>query len=49
MIQNTQSFLNDYTNEKKAKKNRSLLSNMRENCKNCNEQQQMVLKYKIQI
>ena len=54
IIQNTQSFLDDYTNEPcqqekvVLRKNRSLLSNMRENYKNCNEEQQMALKYKIQ-
>ena len=55
IIQNTQSFLDNYTNELcqqeklVLQKNRSLLSNMRENYKNCNEEQQMGLKYKIQI
>ena len=55
IIQNTQSFLDDYANEycqqKKAwsAKNRFLLNNMRENYKNCNEEQQMALEYEIQI
>ena len=55
IIQNTQSILDDCTNEicqqKKLvlQKNISLLSNIRENYKNFNEEQQMALKYKIQI
>ena len=56
IIQNTQSILDDCTNEicqQKKKlvlqKNRSLLSNIRENYKNFNEEQQMALKFKIQI
>ena len=54
IIQNTQSFLDDYTNEfcrqkKLVLQKNNLLCNMRENYKNCNEEQQMALKYKIQI